>query len=364
MNSSSDRSDKATKRSYNKRKHMRLPNGFGQISRLKGNLRNPYRAMVTVGKTPTGKPICKLLKPKAYFKTYNEAYLALMNYHENPFDLSQNMTCQELYDRWSENYYPTIGRSYKNYRAAWKYSSSVHNMQVSMIRPKHIKQCMYGTEYDLTPTAQANIKRLFDMMFDYAVEHEIVPHNYSRDFKMPKDITASKKAIYKGHSALDDGDLKRLSVNLENIAAEMALVQCYMGWRPDELCNLKTADVDLVNMTIKGGSKTEAGKDRVVPIHPSLRPIICNRYDLTNELLFPLKYNSYRRNFKKMLPDHTPHDCRKTFVTLAKKYDVDEYAIKRIVGHVTGDLTEKVYTERSIDWLHAEIKKISTVGIV
>ena len=43
--------------------------------------------MVTVGKSPTGKPICKLLKPKAYFKTYNEAYQALMKYHEDPKSL-------------------------------------------------------------------------------------------------------------------------------------------------------------------------------------------------------------------------------------------------------------------------------------
>lgn len=51
-------------------KHMRLPNGFGQISKIKNKkLRNPYRAMVTVGKTPEGKPIVKPLKPVAYFKT-------------------------------------------------------------------------------------------------------------------------------------------------------------------------------------------------------------------------------------------------------------------------------------------------------
>lgn len=49
-----------------KTKHMRLPNGFGQISKLKNQrLRKPYRAMVTVGKTDTGRPICKLLKPEA-----------------------------------------------------------------------------------------------------------------------------------------------------------------------------------------------------------------------------------------------------------------------------------------------------------
>ena len=51
-------------------KRRRLPNGFGQISEIKNrNLRNPFRAMVTVGKTQDGKPICKPLKPDSYFAT-------------------------------------------------------------------------------------------------------------------------------------------------------------------------------------------------------------------------------------------------------------------------------------------------------
>lgn len=66
-------------------KRRRLPNGFGQISEIKNrNLRNPFRAMVTVGKTPTGRPICKPLKPKSYFPTYNDAYTALVEYNKNP----------------------------------------------------------------------------------------------------------------------------------------------------------------------------------------------------------------------------------------------------------------------------------------
>lgn len=36
----------------------------------------------------------------------------------------------------------------------------------------------------------------------------------------------------------------------------------------------------------------------------------------------------------------------------------DEFAIKRIVGHAIKDLTEKVYTDRSLSWLKTEIEKI------
>ena len=49
----------------------------------------------------------------------------------------------------------------------------------------------------------------------------------------------------------------------------MILVGIYSGWRPQELATLKTADIDLEANTMKGGMKTDAGKNRVVPIHPN-----------------------------------------------------------------------------------------------
>ena len=57
-------------------------------------------------------------------------------------------------------------------------------------------------------------------------------------------------------------------------------------------------------------------------------------------------------------PEHRPHDGRKHFVTMAKKYKLDEYAIKYIVGHKISDITEKVYTQREFEWLKTEIEKI------
>jgi hypothetical protein len=41
-----------------------------------------------------------------------------------------------------------------------------------------------------------------------------------------------------------------------------------------------------------------------------------------------------------------------------KKNNVDEYAIKYIVGHSINDITEKVYTKREVGWLKDEIEKI------
>lgn len=95
----------------NKRK--RLPNGFGQISQIKNrNLRNPYRAMVTVGKTSTGRPICKPLKPESYFPTYNDAYAALVEYNKNPYDLKPDITVKELYEKWTAEYFKNATDNY------------------------------------------------------------------------------------------------------------------------------------------------------------------------------------------------------------------------------------------------------------
>lgn len=55
---------------------------------------------------------------------------------------------------------------------------------------------------------------------------------------------------------------------------------------------------------------------------------------------------------------HKPHDPRKTFVTMCKMAGVDEYAVKYMVGHTISDITESIYTDRSVDWLAKELAKV------
>lgn len=126
-----------------------------------------------------------------------------------------------------------------------------------------------------------------------------------------------------------------------------------------------------------GGTKTDSGKNRIVPIHPKIFELVLKNYkyaiaiksnnlfnDIDGQQGTTLTYDKYRNRFKKVIErlpmelEHRPHDTRHTFITLAKKYNVDEYAIKRIVGHKIIDITEKVYTHRDIEWLKEEIEKI------
>lgn len=40
---------------------------------------------------------------------------------------------------------------------------------------------------------------------------------------------------------------------------------------------------------------------------------------------------------------------------------MDEYAIKRLVGHTITDLTESAYTDRDLSWLTSEISKLNQI---
>ena len=58
---------------------------------------------------------------------------------------------------------------------------------------------------------------------------------------------------------------------------------------------------------------------------------------------------------KKLDMNHTPHECRHTFITIAKSNKMDEYVLKLIVGHAIDDITEKVYTHRTVEQLRTEM---------
>lgn len=370
-------------------KRRRLPNGFGQISEIKNrNLRNPFRAMVTVGKTPDGKPICKPLKPESYFATYNDAYAALVEYNKNPYDLEPSITMQELYDKWLPEYEKTV-KSTKSATSAWAYCSGVYKMRVMDIRARHVKGCMEegvavirGKEQHPTATMKNQIKSLFNLMLDYALEYELVDRNYSRTFNLTEETVKEIQSVKKEHIAFADEEMDLLWANITNKRGiDILLIQCYSGWRPQELGLLELKDVDLENWTFQGGMKTDASENRIVPIHSRIQNLVLQKYQEAEALGSPyllnwadtnnrnrknlkLTYARYQKAFErirdelKLNPNHRPHDGRTHFVTMAKRYGVDEYAIKYMVGHKISDITEKVYTRREFAWLREEIEKI------
>jgi len=56
--------------------------------------------------------------------------------------------------------------------------------------------------------------------------------------------------------------------------------------------------------------------------------------------------------------EHKPHDCRHTFATLMDNAGANKLSIKRIMGHASSDITDKVYTHKDIEELKKAIDLI------
>lgn len=355
------------------KKRSRLPNGFGQITKLhKKNLRKPYRAMVSVGKTDDGKPIQRLLEPVAYFETYNEAYSALLEFNKNPYIVNRDATFKEVYDDWYEEHSKRVSDSrMRSIRYTMNKLTKYYDVKLSDIKPKVLNSIIDEFKTD-TGENRKKIKTLFNQVMDYAVMNEIIDRNYARISNIKID---DPNQVKKGHITFTDDEISLLWKNIDRPYVSWILMQCYTGMRPGELCEIRLENINLDDNYMIGGIKTEAGKDRIIPIHKAIKSLIekqisysrliGSEYLLSEYGLNKIEYDVYKRRFYdvrttlRLNVEHTPHDCRKFFISQAKKYKLDEYALKRIVGHKISDLTERVYTVRESDWLYDEINKIS-----
>lgn len=359
-------------------KPTKLPNGYGTIYKMSGKRSKPYRAMKTdkwIIDPVTGKSK-QIRSTIGYYQSREDAMIALANYNENPYDIkADSITFSEVYEKWSENYFPTLSNpsSVRTVTAAYAYCNGLYDMRMKDIKVSHLEGTILNAQ--VGDSTKSRIKSLFNMMYKYAVAHDIVEKDYAS--VMFANGNPIKRSRTKEVIPFSQEEIFLLWDNLDSIAfADMILIGIYSGWRPQELAILKVADIDIKVGTMLGGLKTDAGKNRIVPIHPLIKPLIEKRMKeatvMQSEFLFNdangqqgthMTYDKYRKRFEKVMKylklTHRPHETRHTFITKAKACDVDEYILKLIVGHSIDDITEKVYTHRTIDQLRAEMEKIT-----
>ena len=142
-----------------------------------------------------------------------------------------------------------------------------------------------GKEQTPSASMKNKIKTLFNQMLDYALEYELVDRNYSRTFKLTDETIKEIQTVKKEHIPFTNEEMELLWKHVDNkYGIDVLLIQCYSGWRPQELGLIELADVDLSNDTFKGGMKTEAGENRIVPIHSRIKELVERKYKEAEEL--------------------------------------------------------------------------------
>lgn len=191
------------------------------------------------------------------------------------------------------------------------------------------------------------------LLYKYAMANDLCEKDYSIFIEITQEDDDEHGTPF------NDSDLKKLWDTKENDVSEMLLIMCYSGFRITEYRSL---EVNLEEKYFYGGIKTTAGKNRAVPIHTAIFPLVERRIKRQKKLLLISNHN-FRLEMYDWLENlgiekHTPHDCRHTFSTLCEKYNVNENDRKRMLGHSFQDVTNKVYGHRELEDLRIQIEKI------
>lgn len=395
-------------------------NGSGSITKVKsttGKVR--YRVRVTLGSEyneDTGKS--KLIqKSLGTYDTMKKAQEVLVEYHKSPYDLTSKVkSFEDLYNEWYDAYSKKVTESaLRTVRSSFAYCEAIKSADIKTLNigvlKAHVENCWRYDEDGLkkyaTPNTQARVKSLLNLVFDYAVEYNLVNDNPARKFNISDETLKKIRKNVKHKKAFSEEEVKMLWEGKDAVPfTDILLVGIYTGFRPQELATIPVnrvhywgTDGKEVNPIVEGstiyeilkekfnsdidgvvdylkdkdfivyGMKTEAGADRIVPIHSKIKPFIESYYRsainffksdaLFNSACFQnstkLTYDKLRGRFKKIMShfkllDFSLHCLRVTFVTRARReFHLDDLVVETIVGHEHEERTllESTYTYRT-----------------
>lgn len=351
---------------------MRRPNGTGTITKLSGNRRKPYAVRVPA-RDRYGYITQKAL---SYHASATEAQQALDEYNAQKRAGTAlaidklSMTVQQVYDAWSAREYKKLKpASVASHKAAWnKRVSRYAGRKIRSMALDDWQMILDEDENDgLSQSLINNDVILIRALYSYAMERDIVGKDYSQFLDIPS-VGAKKKK-----DSFSDLQLKKL----ENMAsngfpwADTVLVLCYTGFRISEFLGLTRFSYHPVGGGyLQGGMKTDAGRDRIVPIHPKILPYVKQYLARGDDALIakdgdPITSSWYRSVAFPVVakelgvPEATPHWCRHTFATRLHTAGADALTIKWLMGHSTKDDVTSGYTHSTLDVLAQAIKKLA-----
>jgi integrase len=340
---------------------MRNPNGYGSVYKLAGKRRKPYGVRKTIRWDDNGKQIFRNI---GYYKTRPEAILALAEFNVNPYDIEvSSITFADVNKKWSAEKFSKISHSNVNgYIAAFKISESLHDMKFVDIKKAHLQAVIDNCEKGHGTLRK--IKVLFNQLFKYAMGNDIIIKDYSKFVEIGEDDTESTRKPF------TQEEIQLLWDNVNRLDfIDTVLIMIYTGLRPGELITIETSNIDIKNHTIRGGIKTRASKNRIIPINHKIFSMVNKKVSEGHEYMIvnnddkQMSYFTYYDcKFKLIMEQlhlsHKPHDCRHTFATLMDNAGANKLCVKRIMGHASQDITDKVYTHKDLEELKKAIELI------
>lgn len=324
---------------------MKHQNGFGSIvclDKTGKKRRKPYGVRVTTG-WKDGKQIRKYI---GYYATQPEALMALAEYHKNGVDIDMSkLTLNEVFDKWLERIQKkdlsvSVMRTHQMAKSRF---GRLGNVPIRNIKSAHLQDWLDGI--DLKPGTKNKIKSTMKQVYDYALNNDIVNKNYATTLEIDEKIEKTGKVF-------TNEEIKTLWDNQDINEAQQLLILMYTGMRIGEMLAINRDNINFEEGYIIGGLKSDAGKNRVIPLHKKIIPFVKqqlgdNHWLIQSNRGTAMSYqntsNKYKHLFKYFEMEHQIHDTRKTAVSLMHSAGIPMEVIRIIVGHSGKGVTEKVY---------------------
>jgi integrase len=310
-----------------------------------------------------------IYRTKGGFQTKREALEYCQTLRNAPKTV-RRLTAEEIYLLWLPAHEGRVGRSTMNcYKAAWKYFSPIYQMPFADIGLDDLQECV-----DDCPNGKRtkeNMKALAGLLMKYAIPRHQTDMNYAEFIHTGNDEKGTRPAFNRDQIKMIDEQI--------GITPHAEDVYCliYTGMRPSELFALTKADYR--DGILYGGIKTEAGKNRAVPVSPRIAPIIERRLSGDSKYLFPkddgtqMSAKYFRDNYFypvlaaagiQPMPTpnypayYVPYSCRHTFANLLKDVPGSDKDKAGLIGHEDYKTTKKLYQSPELEALRSIINAL------
>lgn len=338
---------------------MRLPNGTGGISYLGKGRRRPWRIRITTGWVD-GKQVYKNI---GYATTRKEALQILMDYHNSPYNVDRDkLTFTDMFNKWYEAKENKLeAKNLATYKMAYNLCSPIHNTKFTDLRRPHLQKMM--DDINKSSATKNKIKTLLRQIYKLAIDMDVVTKDYSDGLEVTTEQEVMERVPFSPE------EIERLwELSKTEDFARIVLILIYTGVRINELLNLKIENIHLDEHYAIGGSKTKAGKDRIIAIADKIYPLVSELYNKNNKVLIVssrggmIPYKTFHRHWNNFMKEHNfqhlIHDTRVTFASLAHAAGVNELNLKRLLGHSNQGNVTHHYIKTDVQLLLDEVNKL------
>lgn len=340
------------------RRKRRRAKGTGTVYKLPGRRAKPWAAVAADG-TLIGT-----------FADAGEAVTTLDAVNAKKVSASRlAYTFTDVYERWSALHFPEIGSSgVSSYRNAYRKSEPLYHRKMADLKTEDYQAIIETMKAKGASRSLCEKQRqLFSQLCQYAIQQDIIHTNYATGLHLPA-ANAPKTRIF---SAAEIDAIRSMVPDKRlGETAKIALVLIYTGMRLNELLLARAENVHLPEHYLIAGEKTDAGRDRTIPIHESVESYIAAwlvgrsaGYLIQSAGGVPRDHNNVRKSFQSLMKrlgitGVSPHTCRHTAATRMLAAGLPVEVVQQILGHADATTTLNIYTHPDVATLVAGVRKM------